>query len=104
MKVFGENVLIKEVLEKKTKNVVLLDDVNADREEFYEITHREILGFGEGYKGEAKIGDDPIISTYANPIFMKVTKGKANDNIIERLIVHKGEYIIGKYEKENQKI
>lgn len=86
MKVLGENVLIKQVLKKKVSLVITGSKEND--ENVYE-SDLEILEVGPGIKEDFKKGDKPVIANWAEPIAIKVIKGKTGDAEIIRELVYR---------------
>mgnify|MGYP001258066328 CR=1 FL=1 len=91
MRVLGENVLIRQVLKKKVSLVITGSKEND--ENVYE-SELELLELGPDVKENFKKGEKPVIANWAEPVAIKVIKGKTGDaEIIRELVYRVGDIV-----------
>lgn len=93
MKVLGDFVLVEQILTKKVNSKIILNDAKPEDELIYTQTLK-VIEVGPDVKQEIKVGDIPILATWAEPVALKVISGKSGDEIITREAVYKGEFIV----------
>jgi hypothetical protein len=90
--VFGEYVLVRQIMTKKRTLIHLPDNIGGDEDKFdYDF---KIVQKGNKCSEEIVVGDTPIFSQYGKPIKIKVVE-KNKDGMIALCIFHSGD-IIGK--------